>query len=132
MTRILRLILGLVPCVLRSRQDLLHEILALRQQLTVLKAKRPEPKLQVADRAFWILLKRFWSGWKQALIRVQPETMVRWHRAGFKTYWSWLMESLTALIDGLYLARQGKYPALQTVCPGGKWTESFWIRASGI
>ena len=42
------------------------------------------------------------------------------------------MESLTALIDGLNLARQGKYPALQTVPPGGKWTESFWIRASGI
>ena len=42
------------------------------------------------------------------------------------------MESLTALINGLNLARQGKYPALQYVPPGQKWTESFWIKASGI
>ena len=42
------------------------------------------------------------------------------------------MESLTAIIDGLNLARQGKYPALQILHPGQKWTESFWIRASGI
>jgi len=41
-------------------------------------------------------------------------------------------ESLTAIIDGLNLARQGKYSALQVLPPGGKWTESFWIRASGI
>lgn len=42
------------------------------------------------------------------------------------------MESLTALIDGLSLAHQGKYPALQYVQPGQTWTESFWIKASGI
>ena len=42
------------------------------------------------------------------------------------------MESLTALINGLNLARQGKYPALQYLPPGQKWTESFWIKASGI
>jgi aldose 1-epimerase len=42
------------------------------------------------------------------------------------------MESLSALINGLNLARQGKYPALQILPPGQKWTESFWIRASGI
>ena len=41
-------------------------------------------------------------------------------------------ESLAAIIDGINLARQGKYPALQMLPPGGKWTESFWIRASGI
>ncbi|HEV2355370.1 MAG TPA: aldose 1-epimerase [Puia sp.] len=41
-------------------------------------------------------------------------------------------ESLTAIIDGLNLARQGKYSALQILPPGGKWTDSFWIRASGI
>ena len=36
------------------------------------------------------MLRRLWSGWKQALILVQPETVVRWHRAGFKVYWTWL------------------------------------------
>jgi putative transposase len=35
---------------------------------------------------FWIILRRFWSGWKQALLIVQPETVVTWHRVGFKLY----------------------------------------------
>jgi hypothetical protein len=37
-----------------------------------------------------VILRRIWSGWKQALILVQPETVARWHRAGFKLYWTWL------------------------------------------
>jgi putative transposase len=39
---------------------------------------------------FWVILRQLWPGWKQALILVQPETVVRWHRAGFKLYWTWL------------------------------------------
>ena len=41
-------------------------------------------------------------------------------------------EPLTAIISGINLAQKGKYADLQTVPAGGKWTESFWIRASGI
>ena len=39
------------------------------------------------DKLFWVAVRRFWSGWKQSLIVVTPETVVRWHRAGFRLYW---------------------------------------------
>ena len=72
-----------------SRRELLMEILVLRQQLAVFKARRPRPRLTTLDRVFWVMLLRFWSGWKRALVIVQPDTVVRWHRAGFKLYWTW-------------------------------------------
>jgi hypothetical protein len=64
--------------------------LALRQQLTVLKRKHPKPKLRMLDILFWVVTRRFWSGWKQSLIVVTPQTVVRWHRAGFRLYWSFI------------------------------------------
>jgi len=90
MIRILRLFFGLIPCGLRSRQDLLLEILSLRQQLAVLNARHPQPKLALSDKLFWVLLHWFWPNWKRVLVLVQPETVVGWHRAGFKLYWKWL------------------------------------------
>jgi len=70
-----------------ARRTLLLENLVLRQQLAVLKRKHPRPRLRVLDKLFWVLARRFWSGWKQALIVVSPETVVGWHRAGFRLYW---------------------------------------------
>ena len=90
MLRTLRLFFGLIVSVFRSRESLLLENLALRQQVAVLRSKHPQPRLRAADRLFWVLLRRFWPGWKQALVIVEPETVVRWHRAGFKCYWAWL------------------------------------------
>ena len=81
--------LGLIVRSLCSRRELLMEILVLRQQLAVFKARRPRPRLTTLDRVFWVMLLRFWSGWKRALVIVQPDTVVRWHRAGFKLYWTW-------------------------------------------
>jgi hypothetical protein len=49
------------------------------------------------DRLFWIALSRFWSGWKRALLVVQPETVIRWHRAGFNLYWKWISRSRARL-----------------------------------
>ena len=72
---------------LRSRRHLLLENLALRQQLSVLKRRRPRPILGLFDKLFWVAVRRFWSGWQQSLIAVTPETVVRWHRAGFHLYW---------------------------------------------
>jgi putative transposase len=46
--------------------------------------------LTAADRLFWLLARRLWSSWKEALILVNPETVVQWHRAGFRWYWSML------------------------------------------
>ena len=80
----------LIRAFFRSRSDLLMENLALRQQLGVLTQRHPQPRLAAPDRLFWVVLRRFWSGWKRSLLIVQPETVVRWHRAGFKLYWAWL------------------------------------------
>ena len=51
--------------------------------------KRPKkrPQIRTKDRLFWILLCRFWSNWQEALIIVKPETVIRWHRKGFKLFW---------------------------------------------
>ena len=67
----------------RSRRDLLLENVALRQQLSIIIRKQTRRRLTLPDKLFWIALSRFWSGWKRALLIVQPETVVRWHCAGF-------------------------------------------------
>jgi len=90
MSRTLRLFFGLLARSVCSRHSLLLENLALRQQLAVLKTRHPQPRFKAPDKLFWLLLSRLWPGWKQALILVQPETVVRWHRAGFKLYWTWV------------------------------------------
>ena len=81
------LLVGAILRLFHGRRRLLLENLALRQQLAALKRRRPRPRLAVFDKLFWILARRFWSGWNQALIVVTPETVVRWHRAGFRLYW---------------------------------------------
>jgi hypothetical protein len=68
--------------------SLLLENLALQQQLTALKRKHPKPKFRVLDKLFWVVAIRFWSGWKQSLILVTPETVFR--RPGFRLYWSFI------------------------------------------
>ncbi len=82
----LRHLLGWVFSVFRSREELLVENLALRQQLLALHAKRPRPRLSSVDRLFWVVLRQVCSGWKKSLILVTPETVVGWHRAGFRLY----------------------------------------------
>src|SRR5260370_8895057 len=82
----------------RSRRDLLLENLALRQQLAVLKLRHPQPRFAASDKWFWVMSCRLWPGWKQALILVQPETVVGWHRAGFKLYWKWLSRHRTRAV----------------------------------
>jgi putative transposase len=86
MFQFIRLCLGTVVRLLRARRRLLLENLALRQQLAVLKRRHPRPGLSLFDKLFWVAVRRLWSEWKQALIVVRPETVVRWHRAGFQMY----------------------------------------------
>jgi putative transposase len=71
----------------RSRCSLGLEILALRQQLAGLKRKRPRAPLRAQDRIFWILLRRLWPAWRNVLFIVKLETVVAWHRAGFRLFW---------------------------------------------
>ena len=73
----------------RTRRQSAIEILALRHQLGVLKRSVKRPRLTNADRGLWVLLSRRWSGWSDALIVVKPATVIRWHRAGFRRYWTW-------------------------------------------
>ncbi len=50
----------------------------------------PKPKLTPLDRAFWIALFRYWPRWNEVLVIVKPDTVVRWHRKGFRLYWRWI------------------------------------------
>ena len=73
----------------KTRRSLALENLALRQQLAVLQRSVKRSRLSNVDRGFWVLLRRFWTDWARVLIIVKPETVVRWHRSGFKRYWTW-------------------------------------------
>ncbi len=80
-------ILSSFRSALQSRNDLFLENLALRQQLAILRQSNPRPKLSWPDRLFWICLHRIWPKWTTALTIVKPETVIRWHRKGFRLYW---------------------------------------------
>jgi putative transposase len=74
----------------RSRVALQLEILALRHQLQVLQRARPRRlRLAKADRWLWVVLSRVWTEWRAALVIVKPETVIAWHRRGFRVWWTW-------------------------------------------
>jgi putative transposase len=65
------------------------ENLALRQQLAILSRKRPRPRLRRRDRLFWVWLSSWFADWRSWLAIVKPETVIGWHRQGFRLYWRW-------------------------------------------
>jgi len=73
----------------KTRRSLALENLALRQQLAVLQRSVKRPRLSNVDRGLWVLLRRVWTEWDSVLVIVKPDTVVRWHRAGFRRYWTW-------------------------------------------
>ena len=87
MLNAVRLFARVILFLFRTRRELLLENMVLRQQLMVLKRRRPRPALNLFDKLFWLAISRLWLRWKQAVIIVTPETVVRWHRAGFRMYW---------------------------------------------
>jgi putative transposase len=89
MVRWLRILIGTLRAAVRTHRELAVENLALRQQLAVWKVSRPRPRLTVMDRIFWVVLSRFWKSWRSSLQVVRPETVVGWHRQGFRRYWAW-------------------------------------------
>ena len=89
MVRWLAIIFGTLRSTVRTHRELALENLALRQQLAVWNARQPRPRLTEMDRIFWVLVSRVWRNWRQALHVVRPQTVVGWHRAGFKRYWTW-------------------------------------------
>ena len=89
MYALLRALLEAAVSALKSQRSLAFENLVLRQQLAVLRRSTKRPKLSPIDRAFWVALSRIWGDWRQNLVLVKPETVIGWHRNGFKLYWTW-------------------------------------------
>ena len=89
MLLVLRFALSALLQALRDRQDLVLENLALRHQIEVLTRNRSRPRLRGGDRLLWSWLSRIWFGWRRPIVIVQPDTVVRWHRSGWRRYWSW-------------------------------------------
>lgn len=82
------LIVRALRVVFRTREQLLIENLALRQQVAALKKERPRPVRDNLDRAFWVALRTSWPGWASQLVIVNPDTVARWHRDRFRRYWA--------------------------------------------
>ena len=89
MITLLQLAIKTILSILKPRQALVLENLALRQQLAVLNRSAKKPPLTPSDRMFWVMLSRIWRRWAKTLLIVQPATVVRWHREGFRCYWAW-------------------------------------------
>src|SRR6202171_727520 len=82
-------VLAALRVFVRIRSYTALEVLALRQQVAVLKRQRPRPTVTRLDRFFWTTLRHMWPRWSDVLLIVRPETVCRWHRAGFRLYWRW-------------------------------------------
>lgn len=90
MLEILALLLAVLRAALRDRAGLVAENLVLRHQLAVLtRPTRQRPRLRARDTAFWVLIRRLWRDWRGPLVLVRPETVVGWHRRGWRWFWRW-------------------------------------------
>jgi hypothetical protein len=78
-----------VRALFRCRSEQAIVELALRQQLATYMQAGRKPRLTLLDRPFWVALSRYWLGWKDVLVIVKPDTVVHWHRRGFRLYWRW-------------------------------------------
>ena len=74
---------------LRSRQRLLLEDLLLRQHLQVALRCQPHSRLRTRDKLFWLVVRRLHRNWRRHLLLVRPETVLRWHRQGWRFFWRW-------------------------------------------
>ena len=83
-------VLSTLASLCQTSAQLRLENLALRQQLAVVRRSAPKRlKLTPADRIFWVGLRRVWADWQSALIIVKAETVIAWHRKGFRLFWTW-------------------------------------------
>jgi transposase InsO family protein len=85
----LHVVAAATSAAFKSRASLQLENLALRHQLVVLRRAVKRPKLTSADRLLWTWLCQGWSDWRSALVIVKPETVIGWHRRGFRLFWRW-------------------------------------------
>jgi hypothetical protein len=87
--RLLMLVVQFVQALLRDPAEVALENVAMRQQLSTFVSKGLRPRVEPADRLFWVCLSRVWSRWTEVVAFVKPETVVRWHREGFGKFWRW-------------------------------------------
>jgi len=87
MFRLIRDALRAIWRAFAAPRQLAAENVALRHQLdVVLRPTRPRRRLKLTDRIIWVWLSRIWSGWKDALRIVRPETVIAWQRRGWRLY----------------------------------------------
>jgi putative transposase len=88
------------------------ENLAVRQQLAILNRSTNCPRLIQADRLFWVIMSRIFADWRQPLVIIKPQTVIAWHRKGFKLFWTW--KAVTRPVDPAPIARSatssGEWP----------------------
>jgi len=90
MIEVVRLLVAAVRSWFVPRSRLQAEIVLLRHQLNVLRRSAPRrPRLTNADRLLFVWLYRLWPGVLRALTILRPESVVRWHRQGWRAYWRW-------------------------------------------
>jgi hypothetical protein len=88
-TAVILAALSFLSSSFRSRAALQIEILAPRHQLIVLQRSVKRPRLTATDRLLWAWLSQTWSAWRSALVIGKPETVIGWHRKGFRLFWTW-------------------------------------------
>lgn len=106
MFNLFRLWFGAVIRIFRAQRSLMLENLALRQQLAVLTRKHARPRLGALDKLFWVVARHIWSDWEKSLLLVLPETVARWHQAGFKLYWTMLCKVRKRVGGGRRISKQ--------------------------
>ncbi len=80
-------LLTVIRALVADRSRLAMENLLLRQQINILKRGAKRARLKDSDRVFWVGIRRIFKEWKEHLVVVKPETVIRWHRNGFRYYW---------------------------------------------
>jgi transposase InsO family protein len=94
MTDLFRLFFAVLASLFKSRAELEAENLVLRQQVNVLRRRMPKrPALTNVDRLLFVWLHHWFPSTAGALAIVRPETVIRWHRVGFRAYWRWRSRS---------------------------------------
>ena len=89
MLELFRLFLATLVAGGHSHQRLAVENLLLRQQLQVALRSRRRPRLRARDQLFWLLVRRLHRDWRRHLLLVRPETVLGWHRKGWRLFWRW-------------------------------------------
>jgi hypothetical protein len=141
MLGLLTLIFGLIVDLFRSRAAVEAEILVLRQQIIVLRRRKAARLLfTAADRLVLGWVCRLFPKTYEALAIVRPETVVRWHRAGFRSYWRWRsrrrsgrpadadqVHIVTDFVQELWLVQRDR----RLPCCSSCWLPYFAIDSSG-